>query len=83
MELAFGGLNLGDVPSRDLQANHCRATDVEVADQVAIDLLPRRYVARDVGQARDIMALQAAVQRRAAEMRYRRLQGIQAVVQRQ
>ncbi len=61
MKLALGGLNLGDV-------------DVEVADGIALEFLLRGHVARDVRQARDVMALQAAVQRRAAQMRDRRLQ---------
>ena len=61
MELALGGLHLGDV-------------DVEEADRIAFELPPRGDVARDVWQARDVVALQAAVQRRAAEMRNGRLQ---------
>lgn len=56
VELAFGGLHLSDV-------------DVEVADRVALELLLRGDVARDLRQARDVMALQAAMQRRAAQMR--------------
>jgi hypothetical protein len=31
VELSLGGLNLGNVPSRGLQANRCRETDVEEA----------------------------------------------------
>ena len=61
IELALGGLHLGDV-------------DVEEADRVAFELPLRGDVARDVWQARDVVALQAAVQRRAAEMRNGRLQ---------
>lgn len=48
-KLPFGGLHLGDV-------------DVEIADRIALELLLRSDVARDVRQARDVVALQAAVQ---------------------
>ena len=70
VELAFGGLHLGDV-------------DVEVADRVALELLLGRLVAFDLRQAADAVALQAAMQGRARQVRDRRLQGIEAVVQRQ
>ena len=50
VELAFGGLHLGDV-------------DVEEADRVGLELLLVRLVAFDVGQPRYAVALQATVQR--------------------
>ena len=49
IELAFGGLHLGDV-------------DMEVADRVALELLLGRLVALDLGQAADAVALQTAMQ---------------------
>ena len=49
MELAFLGPDLGDV-------------DVEVADRIGLELLLRRLVAFDIGQAADAVALQTAVQ---------------------
>ena len=55
MELPFGSLDLGDV-------------DVEVADRIGLELLLRGRVACDVRQTRDVVALQTAVQRRAAQM---------------
>lgn len=50
VELAFGGLHLGDV-------------DVEVSDGIGLEGLLGGLVAFDLGQARDTVALQAAVQR--------------------
>ena len=49
MQLALFGAHLGDV-------------DVEVADRVGFELLPRRLVALDIRQAADAVALQAAMQ---------------------
>jgi len=46
IELSLASLHLSDV-------------DVEEADRVALELLPRRLVACDVRQARDAMPLQA------------------------
>ncbi len=48
IELALGGLHLGDV-------------NVKEADREALELLALRLVAADVWQARDAMPLQAAV----------------------
>jgi hypothetical protein len=70
VELSFGGLHLGDV-------------DVKEPDGVALELLPLGLVALDIRQPRDAMALQAAMQRRPGQVRDRRLQGIEAVIQRQ
>ena len=50
VELAFGGLHLGDV-------------DMEEADRVALELLLVGLVALDSGKPRDAMPLQAAMQR--------------------
>ena len=65
-----GGLHLGN-------------TNVEEADGVALELLPSRLVVFDIRQARDAMTLQAPVQRRPCQVRDRRLQGIEAIVERQ
>jgi hypothetical protein len=50
VELAFGGLHLGDV-------------DMKVADGVRLEGLLGWLVSLDLGQARDAVALQASVQR--------------------
>ena len=70
IELAFGGADLGDV-------------DVEVADRVGLELALRLLVACHLGQPADPVSLEAAMQRRAGQMRDRRLQGVKAVVERQ
>ena len=57
---ALASMDLGDV-------------DVKVADRVALELATRRFVALDVGQTRDAVAPQAAVQGRARQMRDRGL----------
>ena len=49
VQLALLGPHLGDV-------------DVEVADRIGLELLLRRLVAFDIGQAADAVALQTAVQ---------------------
>jgi hypothetical protein len=49
VELALLGAHLGDV-------------DVEIADRVGLELLLRRPISLDIGQAADAMALQAAMQ---------------------
>ena len=70
IELALGGSNLRDV-------------DMEIADRIGLELPLGRGLAFDLGQPRDSVALQAAVQRRARQMRDGRLKRVQAVVQRQ
>jgi hypothetical protein len=70
MQLALFGPHLGDI-------------DVEVADRVALELLLCRPVALDIGQTTNAMALQAAMQRRSRQVRDRRLQRVEAVVERQ
>ena len=65
-----GGSNLRDV-------------DMEIADRIGLELPLGRGLAFDLGQPRDSAALQAAVQRRARQMRDGRLKRVQAVVQRQ
>ena len=62
VELAFGGSHLGDV-------------DMEVADRIGLELLLGGLVAFDLRQAADAVALQAAMQRRARQMRDRRPAG--------
>ena len=82
-ELAFRRLHLGDVPSHGLQANHCRAVDVEKADRVALELRPLGLVSINVRQAGNPVSLEAPVQRRPCQVRDRGLRSIEAVVQRQ
>ncbi len=69
-QLAFCCLNLGDV-------------DVEEADRISFELLADRLVAFDLRQAPDPMPLQAAMQRGPCQMRNCRLEGIQAIIERQ
>ena len=70
IELPFAGLHLCDI-------------DVKEADRVALELLPLGLVTLDIRQPRDAMALKAAVQCRACQVRNRRLQGIEAVIKRE
>jgi hypothetical protein len=55
----------------------------EIADRVGLELRLGGFVAVNVRQARDAVTLQAAVQPRPRQVRDRRLQGIEAIVQRQ
>ena len=70
IELAFNGLHFGDV-------------DMKEPDRVALELLPLWFVPFDIGQARYAVPPEAPVQRRPRQMWDRRLQRIEAVVQRQ
>lgn len=70
MELAFLGSNLCDI-------------DMELANRIALELLPLRLVACDVRQSGYAIPLQTSMRGRACQVRYRRLQGIEAIVQRQ
>src|SRR5215210_7590131 len=70
VELALLGSDLGDV-------------DVEVADRIRLEPLLRGLVALGLGQARDAVALQAAVQTGAGQVREGGLERIEAVIQRQ
>lgn len=69
--------------SHDQLRQHLADFDVEMADRVALELLPCRLVALDVGQPADAMTLQAAMQGRARQMRDRRLQRIKTIIERQ
>jgi hypothetical protein len=69
-QLAFFRPHLGDV-------------DVKVADWVGLEALLLRLVALHRRQAADAVPLQAAVQRRARQMRDAGLEGVEAVIQRQ
>src|ERR1700721_559234 len=53
VEFAFGGSNLGNI-------------DMEIADRIGLELSLGRGFPFNLGQPRDSMALQAAVQRRGA-----------------
>lgn len=70
MQLALLGSHLGNV-------------DVELADRIALELLLRRLVSVDFGEPADAVALQATMQGRSREVRNGRLQGLEAVVDRQ
>ena len=70
VQLAFGSLHLGDI-------------DMKIADRIGLELLLDRLDAFDIGQAADTMALQAAMQRRACQLRDRQVQGVEAIVERQ
>ena len=83
VELAFARPDLGNVPSRGLQANHCRAADVKEADRVGFELLPCGCLATHVGKTGYAVTLQATVQGGSRQTRNRRLQGIKTVVERQ
>jgi hypothetical protein len=70
IELALRGLHFGDV-------------DVEEADRIGLERPPRLFVAFHLGQSAKAVALQTAMQRRARQARDCRLQGVEAVVERQ
>jgi hypothetical protein len=70
IEFALRGLHFGDV-------------NMEEADRIGLELPPRLFVAFHLGQSADAVALEAAMQRRARQMRDRRLQGVEAIVERQ
>ncbi len=60
-----------------------RYINVEVADRVRLELLAPGPVAIDVGKPGDVVPLQAAMQRRAGQLRDRGLQRVEAIVERQ
>lgn len=70
VEPAFGRVNLGQI-------------DMEVAERIGLEARPLGFVAVDLRQSADPMALQAAMQRRAGQVRDRGLERVEAVVQRQ
>src|SRR4051794_37452295 len=70
VELALLRPHLGDV-------------DVEVADRIRLEPLLGGLVALGLGQARDAMPLQAAMQTGARQVRDRGLERVEAVIQRQ
>jgi hypothetical protein len=70
VELALSGSNLGDV-------------DMKIADWIGLEFAFGGGFAFDLRETGDPMALEAAVQRRARQMRDGGLQGIKAVVERQ
>ena len=61
----------------------CRAVDVKEADRGALERRALWFVPLDIRQTGDAVPLRATMQRRACQMRDRRLPGIEAVVQRQ
>ena len=70
VELARFGADLGNV-------------DVEIADRIGLELALVRLVALYLRQARDAVPLQTSVERRAGQVRDRRLQRIEAIIERQ
>lgn len=70
IELSLLGSGLGNI-------------DVEIADWISLELLTFGFVPVHVRKPRDTMPLQTPMQRRARQMWDRRLQSIEAVVQRQ
>ena len=70
MELVFLGPHFGNV-------------DMEEADRVSLELLPRRLVPLDIWQLADAMTLEATMQRGSCQMRDGRLQRIEAIIERQ
>lgn len=56
---------------------------MEITDRISPEPLPRGLVAGDIWQARDAMALKAAMRRRPRELRDRRLKRVETVIQRQ
>lgn len=70
VKLALLGANLGNI-------------DVEVADRVGFELLAPGPVAIEVGQPGDVVPLQAAMQRRAGQLRDGGLKSVEAIVERQ
>ena len=70
IKLAFRGAHFSDV-------------DVKVADRVGLEFLLGGLVAFDIRQSADPVALQAAMQRRTGQVRNGRLQGVEAIVERQ
>jgi len=56
---------------------------VKEVDRIALKALALRLVTLDVRQAGDAVPLEASMQRRSGQMRDRRLQGVESVVQRQ
>jgi hypothetical protein len=70
MELSLNGSNLGGV-------------DMEISDRVSFEPALGRSFAFDLWRPRDSMTLQAAMQRRARQVRDRRLERVEAIVERQ
>ena len=62
MQLSFCGSHFGDIPSHGLRANHCRATDVEIANRVSLELFLGRLVAFNIRQPFNAMTLKATMQ---------------------
>ena len=57
--------------------------DMEITDRIGLELPLRWLVAVDIRQAADAVALQAPMQRRPSQVRDGRLQGVEAIVERQ
>ncbi len=69
IELAFGGAYLGQI-------------DMEVADRIALELLPSRLAAAfHLRQPADAVPLQTAMQRGTGQMRDRCLQSVEAIIE--
>jgi hypothetical protein len=62
---------------------HFSDIDVEVADRVPLERLLAPCLAFDRRKPADLVALKQSMQRRSHQMRYGRLEGIKAIIERQ
>ena len=60
-----------------------RNIDLEIANRVALELVPFRFVTLNIWRTRNAMPLKATMRRRTGQVRDRRLLGIKTIVQRQ
>src|ERR1700757_1517850 len=66
-----------------LRSTHFRQIDVEVANGIALELLPSRLAAFHFRQPADAMPFQTTMQGGTGQMRNRRLQGIETIIERE
>jgi hypothetical protein len=64
-----------------LRGTHLSQIDVEIADRVALELLPSGLAAVHFRQPADAVPFQTAMQRRAGQVREGRLQSIEAIIE--
>ena len=62
---------------------HLSNIDVEIANRIALELLLRLFVASNIWQPRNTMALKASMQRRTCQKGDRRLERIKTIIERQ
>ena len=78
-----GSVDGDDEVEPALRSSNFGDVDMKLADRIGLELVFRRSFAFDLRQSRDSMAIEAAMQRRARQMRDRRLKRVEAVVERQ